>query len=99
MTYKSESKINTTTTTYEPESESKCKCDGCKCDALKGFVEYRKRGTQLMRPYIVGEDMSNVSVTPNVKPTVGGMIAIARDDLSDKWYIAPNFFKNNYEAV
>ena len=61
--------------------------------------EYRKKGTQRMRPYIVGEDMQEISVSDMDTPEVGGMIARNEDDHTDQWYVAKDFFKKNYEAV
>ena len=64
-----------------------------------GFEEFRKSQTQFMRPYIPGEDLSEVSVSAEDTPEEGGMIAINRDNPKDKWYIAKDFFEKNYEKV
>jgi hypothetical protein len=63
------------------------------------FKEYKKSATQLMRPYEEGESLEGVSVTEGVTPAVGGMIAIDRDDPTDQWYVAEDFFAANYEAA
>lgn len=63
------------------------------------FQEYRKKGTQLMRPYIPGEDLSGVSVGSEDTPETGGMIAINRDNFNDQWYVDKEFFEKNYELV
>jgi hypothetical protein len=60
------------------------------------YQMYRKKNSQLMRPYREGEDMSGVSVTNGVVPRVGGMIAKTGEDI---WYIPPQFFEDNYEIV
>jgi hypothetical protein len=63
------------------------------------FKEYRKKGTQLMRPYIPGETLSGVSVSTEDTPEAGGMIAINRDNPKDQWYVAKGFFEKNYEPA
>lgn len=63
---------------------------------------YRKVAIQPMRPYVEGEDLSEISVSPeDLKlPTLeGGMIAVSSDNPADKWYVAEVFFKKNYEEV
>jgi len=61
--------------------------------------QYRKKGIQPMRPYIIDEDMTGISVSPKDIPEIGGMIAINRDNINDKWYVAKAFFEANYEEV
>jgi len=60
---------------------------------------YRKVGTQLMRPYVPGEDMREVSISPEDSLEEGGMIAINSDNPKDQWYVAKKFFNENYEEV
>ena len=43
---------------------------------MSDFKDYRKKNVQPMRPYILGEDLSAVSVSPEDVPEEGGMIAI-----------------------
>ena len=57
---------------------------------------YRKKLLQPMRPYVEGEDMVGISVAECDTPEVGGMIAVSPDNALDKWYIAKQFFKDNY---
>ena len=66
---------------------------------LSKFKSYRKVGEQLMRPYIEGEDLTNISVYIGDTPEVGGMIAINPKNLNDSWYVAKQFFEDNYELV
>lgn len=66
---------------------------------MSEFKRYRKVQTQLMRPYVPGEDLSGISVSERDTPAKGGMIAIAADDPSDMWYINEEFFSCNYEEV
>ena len=60
---------------------------------------YRKKNVQPLRPYVLGEDMSGVSVSEEDTPEVGGMIAINPKSLSDQWYVAKKFFEDNYVEV
>lgn len=63
------------------------------------FSLYRKKTQQPMRPYIPGEDLSGVSVSAEDTPELGGMIAINPQNLNDQWYVAKQFFEDNYEPV
>lgn len=60
---------------------------------------YRKKTVQLMRPYIPGEDLSGISINKEDTPEVGGMIAVNSENPEDKWYVAKQFFIDNYESV
>ena len=70
---------------------------------MEGFKEYRKRGTQLLRPYVEGEDVAGVSISIPDKesgsPKVGDMVAVSRDDETDKWLVSKAFFEKNYELA
>jgi hypothetical protein len=63
------------------------------------FRQYRKKGVSEMRPYIVGEDLTGMSVNKEDTPEQGGMIARNPDNFEDQWYVAKNFFEKNYEPV
>jgi len=39
------------------------------------WKQYKRKGVSEMRPYIPGEDLSNISVNPVDTPELGGMIA------------------------
>lgn len=60
---------------------------------------YRKRTIQPMRPYVPGEDMTGISVSPEDTPEEGGMVAINSDNPEDQWYITPEFMATNYEEA
>jgi len=60
------------------------------------FSMYRKKNVQPMRPYIPGEDLSNVSVNVEDTPEEGGMIAVNPANEQDRWYVAKKFFLDNY---
>lgn len=66
---------------------------------MNAFKNYRKKNLQPMRPYIPGEDLTGVSVSPEDTPEEGGMIAINEDNPADQWYVAKAFFETNYEEV
>lgn len=58
---------------------------------------YRKTATQEMRPYILGEDLSGVSVNAEDTPERGGMVARHAANPKDQWYVSKQFFEENYE--
>lgn len=60
---------------------------------------YRKKSIQPMRPYIEGEDMKDISVAECDTPEIGGMIAHNPDNPKDQWYVAKQYFIDNYEQV
>lgn len=60
------------------------------------YKEYRKKHTQLMRPYIPGESLDGVSVSEQDTPELGGMIAVNGSNPNDMWYVSKEFFENNY---
>lgn len=70
---------------------------------MEGFKKYRKKGTQLLRPYVDGESVEGVSISvpdeKNGSPVVGDMIAVSSDDENDKWLVSKAFFEKNYELA
>ena len=64
------------------------------------FKQYRRTGLSEMRPYILGEDLSSVSVSDEDDPeTDMGMIARNPKNHADQWYVARNYFEDNLELV
>ncbi len=63
---------------------------------MSKYKMYRKKDLQPMRPYVPGEDLTGVSVSDGDTPELGGMIAVNRNDSNDKWYVAKEFFEDNY---
>lgn len=63
------------------------------------YTRYRKKGTTEMRPHIPGEDLTGVSVSDTDTPEEGGMIARNPKNHYDQWYIAGQYFKDNYELA
>jgi hypothetical protein len=64
---------------------------------MSEFKNYVKTGITPMRPYVPGEDLTGVSLTEGVVPEEGGMIACDPNNESDMWYVAPEYFEDNYE--
>lgn len=64
------------------------------------FVQYRRTNIAEMRPYVPGEDMTNISVSNTDDPeTDHGMIARNPKNHSDQWYVARQYFEENFEPV
>ena len=63
---------------------------------MSEFKNYIKKSLQPMRPYVLGEDLTGISVWEGDTPETGGMIAINPKDPKDQWYVAKKFFKENY---
>lgn len=63
---------------------------------MNELKNYRKKNVQPMRPYVPGEDLTGVSVSPEDTPEEGGMIAVNPSNPADKWYVAKQFFADNY---
>ncbi len=57
---------------------------------------YRKKNVQPMRPYVLGEDLTGISVSEEDTPETGGMIAVNPENNEDRWYVAKKFFEENY---
>ena len=66
---------------------------------MSELKNYRKKNIQPMRPYILGEDLTGVSVSKEDTPELGGMIAVNPDNGKDQWYVAKKFFEENYVEV
>lgn len=62
------------------------------------FKSYRKKNTQLMRPYLEGENMTGISVSAEDTPALGGMVAFDPKNQA-MWYVSEQFFKDNYELA
>jgi len=57
---------------------------------------YRKKNVQPMRPYVLCEDMTGISVNKEDTLETGGMIAVNPANGEDRWYVAKQFFEDNY---
>ena len=64
------------------------------------FKFYRRKGLSEMRPYVKGEDLSKISVSPTDNPEEDmGMVARNQKNHLDKWYVARKYFDDNLEEV
>jgi hypothetical protein len=66
---------------------------------MEPTANYRKKNLQPMRPYVVGEDLTGISVNKEDTPELGGMIAINPSNPEDRWYVGKKFFEDNYELA
>lgn len=67
---------------------------------MSEFKLYRRTGLSEMRPYVSGEDLTNVSVSPEDDPeTDFGMIARNPKNHADQWYVAHQYFEDNLEPA
>ena len=67
---------------------------------MSEFKQYKRKGLSETRPYIKGENLSNVSVAKVDDPeTDMGMIARNPLDHDDQWYVARKYFEENLEPV
>ena len=66
---------------------------------MSEFKKYIRKGFSEMRPYVLGEDLSNVSVAEVDTPELGGMVARNPKDHRDQWYVARQYFEDNLILV
>ena len=64
---------------------------------MKQIKFYRKKLRQPMYPWFPGLDMRGISVSDEDTPEIGGMIAVNPKNPADQWYVAKQFFEENYE--
>jgi hypothetical protein len=60
---------------------------------------FRRTGLSEMRPYVPGEDLSQVSVSKEDTPELGGMIARNPRNHADQWYVSKKYFEENLESA
>lgn len=63
------------------------------------FDIYQRTNMAEMRPYIDGEDMSDISVADVDTPGIGGMVARNPSNHDDQWYVAQEYFEDNFAPV
>jgi chlorite dismutase len=63
------------------------------------WKSYMRVGIIEMRPYIVGENLSNINISTEITPKEGGMIARNPMDHKDQWYVTEEDFKENMEEI
>lgn len=66
---------------------------------MSEFKQYKRKGLSEMRPYIVGEDLTGISVSKEDTPEEGGMIARNPKNHEDQWYVAKKYFEDNLEEA
>ena len=69
-------------------------------DRVSEFKQYKRKGLSEMRPYVLGEDMSGISVADVDCPNTDmGMVARNPKNHKDQWYVARKYFEDNLELV
>lgn len=70
---------------------------------MSEWKQYKRKGLSEMRPYIVGEDVSHVSISVpdqvDGSPKLGDMIARNPVNHADKWLVARKYFEDNLEPA
>jgi len=66
---------------------------------MSTWKQYRRKGLSEMRPFVVGEDLTGISVSQTDTPEEGGMVARNPKDHNDQWYVAKKYFEDNLEEV
>lgn len=67
---------------------------------MSEFKQYKRKGLSEMRPYISGEDLSEISVSKDDEPANDmGMIARNPNNHNDQWYICRKYFEDNFEPA
>lgn len=70
---------------------------------MSEYKQYRRKGLSELRPYVINEDMTGISVSDadksNGSPKLGDMIARNPKNHNDKWLVARKYFEDNLELV
>lgn len=67
---------------------------------MSEWKQYKRKGLSEMRPYILGEDLSNISVSPTDDPPDDmGMIARNPKNHKDQWYVARKYFEEHLDPA
>jgi len=70
---------------------------------MQNFEQYRRKQIAELRPHEPGEDMIDISVSPEDtkagSPKTGDMIARNPKNHNDKWLVAAEYFADNFEPV
>jgi len=62
----------------------------------KLFKPFQRTNVAEMRPYVVGENMQNISVADADTPEIGGYVARNPQNHKDKWYVSKEYFNANF---
>lgn len=69
--------------------------------AVEPFLQYRRRQIAELRPYVDGESLSGISISPEDlkagSPKVGDMIARNPKNPADQWLVSQQYFHDNFE--
>ena len=63
------------------------------------YKYHRAKHATPIRPFVEGEDTSDIRIESGVDFEVGGYVAINPNCPSDKWYIAPQEYADNWSAL
>lgn len=67
------------------------------------FAPYRRKISGEYRPYIVGEDMTDISIggvdRENGHPKPGDMVGRDPKDHTDQWLVNQKYFSENFEPA
>ena len=66
---------------------------------MSEWAMYQKIGVTEMRPYLEGEDMTDINLAVGLMPEEGGMVCRAPGAHDDVWYITPEYFREHYEEA
>ena len=70
---------------------------------MNDFTQYRRKQIAELRPYVDGEDVTGVSISPEDtkagSPKAGDMIARNPKNHADQWLVAAQYFADNFEPV
>jgi len=70
---------------------------------LSEFKQYRRREMAELRPYVEGERMTGIAISPQDQehgsPKPGDMIARNPKNHLDKWLVAAEYFADNFEPL
>lgn len=70
---------------------------------MREFKQYRRKQIAELKPYVEGIDMHGISISVEDdlagSPKVGDMIARNPKNHKDRWLVAEEYFKDNFEEV
>ena len=70
---------------------------------MSKWKKYRRINVAEMRPFVLGEDLTGISVSgadaEEVVTTGGGMVARNPANRADQWYVAEDYFRANFAAL
>jgi len=65
---------------------------------MNGFKKYTRTNVAEMRVYILGEDLTHISVNSIDNPRRDlGMVARNPDNHKDMWYVSREYFETNFK--